>query len=53
LVRIDKIRANLKSFATGEFKQVPGFVGSRKDPGTLDINLETGQIHFFNDPTNQ
>jgi len=45
-------RANVKSFATQKFKSVPGFVGPPKDPGTLHINIETGQIHFLNDRTN-
>jgi hypothetical protein len=45
-------RANVRSFATEKFQAVPGFVGVRKDPGTLYINRETGQIHFFNDRTN-
>ena len=33
-------------------KAVPGFIGARKEPGTLYINPKTGQIHFLSDRTN-
>lgn len=46
-------RANVKSLGTENFLIVPGFIGSRKDPGTSYINKETGQVHFVNDMTNK
>jgi len=44
--------ANAKSMSTKNFLEVPGFIGAQKEPGTLHINTETGQIHFVNDRTN-
>jgi hypothetical protein len=32
---------------------LPGFIGYRKDHGTLYINKETLQVHFVNERTNQ
>lgn len=45
------LKANVESFIMGDFIPVPGSIGSRKDPGRLYINKNTGQIHFFNDRT--
>jgi len=44
--------ANAKSLSTGNFTEVPGFIGARKEPGTLYINKETRQVHFVNEKTN-
>lgn len=45
-------RANVKSLGTEDFLKVPGFIGSRKEPGTLYINKRKGRIHFVNDRKN-
>ena len=44
--------ANAKSLSTENFRSVPGFIGARKERGTLHINLKTRQVHFVNDITN-
>jgi len=42
---------NAKSLSTENFLPVPGFIGKKKEPGTLYINKETRQVHFVNDRT--
>ena len=44
--------ANAKSLSTKNLLKVPKFIGSQKEPGTLYINKETGQVHFVNARTN-
>ena len=44
--------ANAKSLSTESLLPVPGFIGARKEQGTLHINLKTRQVHFVNDRTN-
>jgi len=44
--------ANAKSLSTENLLEVPGFIGAQKEPGTLYINKETGQVHFVNARTN-
>ena len=44
--------ANAKSLSTENLLKVPGFIGAQKEPGTLYINKETGQVHFVNARTN-
>lgn len=44
--------ANAKSLSTESLTTVPGFISARKEPGTLYINKETGQVHFVNARTN-
>ena len=44
--------ANAKSLSTENLRPVPGFIGAQKEPGTLYINKETGQVHFVNARTN-
>lgn len=44
--------ANAKSLSTENLTTVPGFISARKEPGTLYINEETGQVHFVNARTN-
>jgi hypothetical protein len=43
--------ANVNSLNTENLLAVPGFIGSKKEPGTLYINKKTGQIHFASDRT--
>jgi hypothetical protein len=43
---------NAKSLSTENLLEVPGFIGAQKEPGTLYINKETGQVHFVNARTN-
>lgn len=33
--------------------KVAGFIGERKDSGTLQIDKKTGQVHFLSDQTNR
>ena len=42
-----------KSLSNENLKEVPGFIGKRKDPGTVKINQKTGQVHFLDDRTNR
>lgn len=46
--------ANANSLSTENLLEVPGFIGAQKESGTLYINInrETGQVHFVNDRTN-
>ena len=44
--------ANAKSLSTENLLEVPGFIGAQKEPGSLYINKETGQVHFVNARTN-
>lgn len=44
--------ANAKSLSTENLLEVPGFIGGQKEPGSLYINKETGQVHFVNARTN-
>ena len=44
--------ANAKSLSTENLLKVPGFIGSKKEPGTLYINKKTRQVHFVNNRTN-
>lgn len=44
--------ANATSLSTEDYRSVPGFISSTKEPGTLYINKRTFQIHFINDKTN-
>nr|ULD15998.1 hypothetical protein [Cylindrotheca closterium] len=39
--------ANAKSLSTENLTTVPGFISARKEPGTLYINKETGQVHLY------
>lgn len=46
-------KANVTSFISDSLQPVPGFIGARKNPGTIYINKKNRQIHFVDEGTNQ
>lgn len=42
-----------KSLTTQKFIKTPECVGRRRDGGNLFINVDTGQLHFVNEVTNE
>ena len=44
--------ANAKSLSSESLTTVPRFISAQKEPGTLYVNKETGQVHFVNARTN-
>jgi hypothetical protein len=39
--------------SSGSLQQVPGFIGSRKESGTIYFNRNTRELHFVNEGTNE
>ena len=50
---IEFLKANVRSLSSDSFQQVPGFIGARKDSGTIYFNPNTRELHFVNEGTNE
>lgn len=50
---LEFLKANVRSLSSESLKPVPGFIGARKDPGTIYFNKNTREIHFVNEGTNE
>jgi len=50
---LEFLKANVRSLSSGSLQQVPGFIGSSKESGTIYFNRNTREIHFVNEGTNE
>jgi len=46
---LEFLKANVRSLSSDSFQEVPGFIGSRKEPGTIYFNRNTRELHFVNE----
>lgn len=50
---LEFLKANVRALSSDSLKAVPGFLGARKDSGTIYFNQNTREIHFVNEGTNE
>ena len=48
---LEFLKANVASLSSDKLKPVPGFIGARKESGTIYFSSSTGEVHFVNEMT--
>lgn len=48
---LEFLKANVASLSSDKLKPVPGFIGARKESGTIYFSRNTGELHFVNEMT--